>query len=179
MADRDDPGASQPPAVRVAAVSDDQWEIVRWLWQAFRQDLAVVVGGFPYPDGRYQAALLDDCPSADRTGYLAWRAHPKTGEDAPVAFALVDGVAGEQRSVAGFWVAPAARGFGIGRTLALDVLARHPAPWVIGFQQDNVVARPFWRAVADEAFGAGQWVETLKSVPGLPDAPPDHFIESQ
>ena len=57
--------------------------IVAWLWQAFRHDLAAIVNGLPYPDGRYQAAPLKRFPSPDGAGYLAWRAHPNTGADAP------------------------------------------------------------------------------------------------
>ena len=166
------------PGVSVRAVSDDQWEIVAWLWQLFRHDLASVVSGLPYGDGRYQAAALKQFPSADGAGYLAWRPHPKTGEDAPVGFALVDGLKGGRRSIVGFWVAPVARRGGVGRQLAIEVLRRHDGPWSIGFQHENVNAGAFWREVADEVFGPGQWSEEERPVPGLPDAPPDHFIES-
>ena len=40
--------------IRVQCVEDHEWGIVSWLWQAFRQDLAPVVQGYPYADGRYQ-----------------------------------------------------------------------------------------------------------------------------
>lgn len=152
-------GFASPP-FEVRPVSDDQWPIVAWLWQAFRNDVALIVHGLPYADGRYQAAPLNPFPSPDGAGYLAWRAHPKTGEDAPIAFAVIDGLRGlhgARRSIVGFWVAPAARRDGVGRVLALDVLARHPGPWSIGFQHDNPAAGEFWRSVADEAFGAGRW----------------------
>jgi predicted acetyltransferase len=159
-------------------VSDDQWEIVGWLWQAFRHDLALIVHGLPYADGRYQAAELRKYPSPDGAAYLAWRPHPNTGQDAPVGFAVVSGLQGQRRSVAAFWVAPVVRRDGVGRALALDVLGRHPGPWSIGFQHDNVAAGGFWRQVADEAFGAGRWQEIERPVPGRPHAPPDHLIET-
>jgi predicted acetyltransferase len=162
----------------IASVSDDQWEIVAWLWQAFRHDLALIVRGLPYADGRYQAAELRQYPSANGTGYLAWRPHPKTGENAPVGFALVDGLQSSTRSIPGFWVTPAVRRDGVGQTLAIDVLSRHPGPWSIGFQHDNTCAGLFWRAAADIAFGPGRWTETLRPVPSRPNVPPDHFIES-
>ncbi|HEV7174921.1 MAG TPA: GNAT family N-acetyltransferase [Solirubrobacteraceae bacterium] len=165
--------------VRIAAVADDQWGIVAWLWQAFRHDLAPIVNGLPYADGRYQAAELKKYPSASGAGYLAWRPHPKTGEDAPVGFAVVDGLHSNRRSITGFWVGPTVRRDGVGRTLAVDVIARHEGPWMIGFQHDNVGAGAFWRAVADAVFGTGCWSETLRPVPGRSDAPPDHFIESR
>jgi predicted acetyltransferase len=162
----------------VRAVLDNEWDIVAWLWQAYRNDLAVVVNGFPYADGRYQSARLKKYPSSDSAGYLAWRAHPKTGEDAPLAFAVVEGLQGDRRSLEGFWVTPAARRDAIGRQFALDVLSRHVGPWTIAFQHDNVGAVSFWRVVADDAFGLGKWSEEERAVPGLPDVPPDHFIFS-
>jgi predicted acetyltransferase len=165
--------------VSVRAVAAEQWETVAWLWQLFRHDLAGIVQGLPYADGRYQTGPLARFPSADGVGYLAWRPHPKTGEDAPIGFALVDGLESDRRSVVGFWVAPVARRGGVGRFLAVDVLTRHDGPWSIGFQHDNLGAAVFWRAVADEVFGAGQWSEVERPVRGLPHVPADHFIESR
>jgi predicted acetyltransferase len=160
----------------VEPVADDQWQIVAWLWQAFRHDLAPIVNGLPYADGRYQAAQLDAFPSADGAGYLAWRPHPNTGSTAPVGFALVTGLLGERRSVAGFWITPVLRGEGIGQLLAHHALIRHEGPWSIGFQHDNLAAGEFWRKVAVIEFGPGRWSEVQRPVPGLPDVPPDHFI---
>lgn len=164
--------------VHVRPVLDDEWAIVAWLWQAYRNDLAVVVNGLPYADGRYQKARLMKYPSLDVAGYLAWRAHPKTGEEAPIAFAVVEGLEGDRRSIEGFWVAPALRREGIGRQFALDILSRHDGPWTIVFQHDNFGALQFWRNVAECAFGSGRWSEEERAVPGLPDVPPDHYIFS-
>lgn len=174
-----EPGCiSYSTGVSVRTVSDDQWGIVAWLWQLFRHDLATIVNALPYADGRYQAAQLDGFPSQNGTGYLAWRAHPKTHENAPLGFAVVDGLDGDRRSVVGFWVAPVVRREGIGRALAIDVLSRHQGPWSIGFQHENVGAGTFWRGVADAVFGPRRWAENQRPVPGHPDVPPDHFIES-
>ena len=125
-----------------------------------------------------RASELRRFPSSDGAGYLAWRPHPKTGQDAPVGFALVSGLEGDRRQVTGFWVTPVVRRAGIGRMLALEVLSRHDGPWTIAFQHDNVAAAAFWRGVADAAFGARGWSEEQHPVPGLPDVPGDHFIES-
>ena len=177
-------GAGGPGAVdsgrpfSVRPVSDDQWVIVAWLWQVFRHDLAPIVNGLPYADGRYQAAQLQRFPSPDGAGYLAWRAHPNTGEDAPVGFAVIEGLTSDRRSVTGFWVAPAVRRTGIGRRLAIEVLSRHEGPWSIGFQHENVGAGRFWREIADTVFGPGRWSEHQRSVSGKPHASPDHFIAS-
>jgi predicted acetyltransferase len=166
------------PDFQVRAVLDDEWDIVAWLWQAYRNDVAVIVNALPYADGRYQAARLKNYPSSDAEGYLAWRAHPKTGEDAPLAFAVVEGLEGDRRSIEGFWVAPTVRREGVGQRFALDVLSRHVGPWTIVFQHDNVGALQFWRDVAERSFGSGRWSEEERAVPGLPDVPPDHFILS-
>ena len=179
FAGADGPGAADSGRpFSVHPVSDDQWVIVAWLWQVFRHDLAPIVNGLPYADGRYQAAQLQRFPSPDGAGYLAWRAHPNTGEDAPVGFAVVEGLTGHRRSVTGFWVAPAVRREGIGRRLAIEVLSRHEGPWSIGFQHDNASAGRFWREIADTVFGPGRWSEQQRPVPGRPYVPPDHFIES-
>lgn len=162
----------------VEAVGRKQWEIVAWLWQCFRQDLAPFVDALPYADGRYQTRELAAFPSPDKVGYLAWRPHPRTGEKAPIGFALVDGVTGDRRSLVAFWVATAARRDGVGMRLARDVIARHPGAWSVGFQHDNHRAGRFWRRVADAAFGEGNWREDVHPVPGLPDVPPDHWIQT-
>lgn len=161
----------------VRPVADDEWEIVAWLWQAFRHDLAGVVNGLPYADGRYNHGWLDGCPAPDRAGYLLWRPHPNTGADAPVAFALVDGIGTDARTMHDFFVVPVARRGGLGRRFALDVLARHAGLWQIPFQDENLAAGAFWRAVATEAWGAG-WTETVEPVPDKPDVPPDHWIRT-
>jgi predicted acetyltransferase len=173
-----DGSAPLPGGARLRTVGDDEWPVVAWLWQAFRQDLSPIVHGLPYADGRYQARALEGFPSADGVGHLASAPHPNTGEDAPVAFALVDGLSGERRTIAAFWVAPPLRRSGLGSALALAVLARHPGPWEIGFQHENTAAGAFWRRAADAAFGPGGWVETEEAVPGRPLVPPDHFIRT-
>ncbi len=178
----DDPGRHADVATEsgfsVRPVSDEQRTIVAWLWQAYRHDLATIVNGLPYADGRYQAALLDGFPMADGAAYLAWRAHPKTGEDAPIGFALIRGLTGERRSIDGFWVTPVARREGVGTQFALNVLGRHEGPWTIAFQHDNTGAGIFWRHIANAVFGPGQWSEETRPVPTLPGVPPDHFIDS-
>ena len=169
-----------PRVLRIAPVADDQWDVVAWLWQAFRNDLARVVrNSYPYPDGRYKTVQLAEYPGPGRAGWLAWAPHPQAGDDAPVGFALVDGLEGDRRTIAGFWIAPPLRRSGLGAAVALAVLGAHPGPWEIGFQHGNAAAGAFWRRVADAAFGPGGWTETMEPVPGRPHVPPDHFIRSR
>lgn len=178
MANPSSPAQSEAQSFLVQPVGEDQWGIVAWLWQCFRHDLAMTVSGLPYSDGRYQARELGAFPTPDGIGYLAWRPHPKTGEDAPIGFALVDGLTAERRSLMALWVAPVVRREGVGQRLALDVIARHPRPWSVAFQHDNPGAGVFWRRVANAAFGSGSWREDTRDVPGHPSAPPDHWIET-
>jgi predicted acetyltransferase len=163
--------------VTVRPVADDEWGVVAWLWQDFRHDLGVIVNGFPYADGRYQHAWLDEYPRPDGAGYLVWQPHPNTGEDAPVAFATVRGVGSGTCTMQSFFVVPAARRGGLGRRFALDLVGRHPGAWAIPFQRDNTRAGDFWRVVAGEAWGDA-WTETAEPVPGKPDLPPDHWIRT-
>ncbi|CAN5475669.1 hypothetical protein BH11ACT8_BH11ACT8_06200 [soil metagenome] len=163
----------------IRPVADDQWDVVAWLWQLFRHDVATVVGGLPYADGRYRHAWLDPLPHDDAAGYLAWTQHPNGGE-APVGLAIVNGITGPRRHILGFWTSPVLRRTGLGTGLALDVISRHRGPWSIAFQRDNVSAGHFWRRVATEAFGAPGvgWTEEVRPVPDRPDVPPDHWIET-
>lgn len=165
--------------VEVRQVEDQEWPILEWLWQAYRNDMAhLIAGSAPYPDGRYSHGPLDAHPgSSHHTGYLAWRHHPQAGRPAPVGFALVSGVGEAVRSITSFWTAPVARRTGLGRRLALDVLGRHPDPWEIAFQHENVVAGHFWRTVARDVWGS-QWTEEQRPVPGRPQLPPDHWIST-
>ncbi|KQW52521.1 hypothetical protein ASC77_24400 [Nocardioides sp. Root1257] len=161
----------------VRPVADHEWQIVAWLWQDFRHDLGTVVNGFPYADGRYQHAWLDEYPRPDGVGYLVWQPHPQTGEDAPVAFATVRGVGSGTCTMQAFFVVPAARRGGLGRRFARDVMSRHPGGWEVPFQGGNDRAAAFWRVVATEAWGDA-WVETEEPVPGKPEVAPDHWIRA-
>lgn len=171
--------ARRPAGVDVRAAAGDDWATLAWLWQCFRQDIAPVVSALPHADGRYSTVGLPTGQSPDTVAYLATRPHPNTGAAAPVAFAVVDGLTAARRSLDALWVAPGARGTGVGRALALDVLGRHPGPWCVVFQHDNTGAGRFWRAVADAAFGPRGWSEERREVPHRPSAPQDHWIESR
>ncbi|GLY30564.1 GNAT family N-acetyltransferase [Kineosporia sp. NBRC 101731] len=146
------------------------------MWQAFRNELALLTGALPESDGRYQPSRLDVFPTPDGCGYLLWRPHPRTGEAAPIGFAVVRGLKGPERSLLAFWIAPAARRGGLGRQFARDVIAHHPGEWAIAFQAENAPAAPFWAAVADAAAGPGRWEQSAVPVPGRPELPPDQWL---
>jgi ribosomal protein S18 acetylase RimI-like enzyme len=164
----------------IRPVGPDEWELVAWLWQAYRSDLAPIVQGLPYADGRYAHGSLDGYPGPFRAGYLARRPHPHTDARAPVGFALAARHDDGRWHMDAFWTAPAARRDGVGLRLASHVVEQHPGPWTIAFQHDNVGAGGFWRRVATQLFGPGgvAWTEELRPVPGRPQVPPDHWIET-
>jgi hypothetical protein len=64
--------------------------------------------------------------------------------------------------------------------LASYVVERHPGLWTIAFQHDTTAAEGFWRRVATEQFGpeGEAWTEEERPVPGNPEVPPDHWIET-
>ncbi len=165
--------------MEIERVHADQWGIVAWLWQAYRNDMAhMIPDSLPYPDGRYRHVPLDAHPrSPDHAGFLAWMPHPQADEPAPVGFALVKGITGERRAISGFWIAPGARRGGLGQRLALHAIAAYDGPWEIAFQHDNPGAGEFWRRVATACWGES-WTETEEPVPGRPDVPPDHWIRT-
>ena len=149
------------------------WTVVSWLWQAYRHDLAPVVGAYPRPDGRYNHAWLDAwATSDDAAGYLLEQ--DVRDETTPVGFAVVNRLREGPRGMGAFWIAAPVRRTGVGRRFAHDVIGRHPGRWEIAFQDENVGAGRFWRAVADEAFDS--WTEEARPVPDKPDVPPDHWI---
>src|SRR5207342_3489840 len=78
-------GQDQEVTAEVRPVAgDDDWSVVAWLWQAFKHDLAPVVGAYPRADGRYNRTQLDTWSAApDTAAYVAWEG------DAPVGFAIV------------------------------------------------------------------------------------------
>ena len=136
--------------------------------------------GLPYADGRYAHGTLDRYPGPDRVGYLARQPHPNTGADAPVGFALVSGRGGALAHGRVLDRADRAPRRARSRRSRATSSSRHPGPWTIAFQHDNTAAAGFWRRVAGELFGpeGEAWTEEQRPVPGKPEVPPDHWIET-
>ncbi|CAM5238048.1 hypothetical protein GCM10010329_45920 [Streptomyces spiroverticillatus] len=144
--------------------------VLERLWLMFRHDLSEFGGQLPFLDGsfrseRLQAALSD----GDWAPYLLL-----SGEH-PVGLAFVRGLTGPTRVLNSFFVVRGARRSGIGSRAVREVVARHPGPWEIAFQDANVAAVHFWRRVATEIAG-DTWTEVRRPVPGRPDLPPDVWI---
>jgi hypothetical protein len=54
-------------------------------------------------------------------------------------------------------------------------VTKHPGPWEVAFQDNNLAAVRFWRRVATEIVG-DTWAEERRPIPGRPDLPPDVWI---
>lgn len=155
-------------SVRLANVHDRP--VAERLWLMFRHDLSGPSGVLPEPDGtfrsdRLEAAFTDD----DWAPYLL-----NSGEH-PVGLAFVRGLSAPTRVLNTLFVVRGARRAGIGLRAVRRVVALHPGPWEVAFQDDNAPAVGFWRRVAAEIAGDA-WQEERRRVPGRPELPPDVWI---
>ncbi|MGQ4387889.1 GNAT family N-acetyltransferase [Streptomyces sp. SAS_270] len=165
---------TEPGDVVVRRATPDDRPTVERLWLLFRHDLSEFAAGgqLPNPDGTFRSERLE----AAFAGGADWVPYLFTSGGRPVGFAFVRGVTGAGRVLNSFFVVRGARRAGIGLRAVRDVVARHPGPWEIAFQDANEGAVRFWRRVADEVAGGGGWVEERRPVPGRPDLPPDVWI---
>ncbi|MEW2546836.1 GNAT family N-acetyltransferase [Streptomyces sp. NPDC047002] len=166
-----EPVPEPPPApvsVRLATGADRP--TVDRLWLLFRHDMSQFDRALPYPDGTFRSERLDAAfTRADWAPYLV------TAGASPAGFAFVRGLDAPARVLNSFFVVRGARGAGVGLHAAREVVARHPGPWEIAFQDANTAAAAFWRRVATATAGAA-WTEEQRGVPGRPDLPPDTWI---
>jgi predicted acetyltransferase len=85
------------------------------------------------------------------------------------------GLNGSPHVLNSFFVVRGTRRAGIGLRAVQEIVAKHPGPWEVAFQDDNPAAVCFWRRVATEIAGDA-WAEDRRAVPGRPDLPPDVWI---
>lgn len=151
------------------AVAADQ-PVMERLWLLFRHDMSEFDGALPHPDGTFRSDRLHAAfARADWAPYLL------TGGTSPVGLAFVRGLTAPTRVLNSFFVVRGARRAGIGLRAVQEVVARHPGPWDVAFQESNVAAVAFWRRVATEIAGDA-WTEERRPVPDRPDLPPDTWI---
>ena len=145
--------------------------VVERLWLMFRHDMSEFREDLPDPDGSFGFAWLESAftDTEDRVPYLL------TSGTRPVGFVFVRALSESARVMNSFFVVRGARRTGIGLRAAARVLALHPGPWGIPFQDNNTGAVRFWRRVATEVAGDA-WTEEHRPIPGHPDAPPDTWI---
>ncbi|MEV0389033.1 GNAT family N-acetyltransferase [Nonomuraea sp. NPDC050643] len=151
------------------AVAADRAAVER-LWLLFRHDMSEFQGQLPNPDATYRSERLE---SAFQDA--AWAPYLMTSGDRPVGFAFVRALDEPVRVLNSFFVVRAARRSGLGLRAVREVIARHPGPWAIAFQDANAAAVAFWRRVATEVAGDA-WIEERRPVPDRPGTPPDVWI---
>ncbi|TDE13121.1 GNAT family N-acetyltransferase [Jiangella asiatica] len=137
----------------------------------FRHDMSEFWGALPDPDGTFHTARLTTALENPDD----WAAYLLTRDNRPVGLALVRGLTGPVRVLNAFFVVRALRRGGVGLRAVRDLVARHPGPWEVAFQDDNVTAVRFWRRVAQQLAGDA-WTEEHRPVPGRPEAAPDTWI---
>lgn len=155
-------------SVRLANVADHA--VLERLWLMFRHDMSQFQHQLPNPDGTFRSDRLEAAfNDAD------WAAYLLRSGSRPVGLVLVRGLSGQVRVLNSFFVVRGARRTGIGLRAVHEVVARHPGPWEVAFQDTNTAAVRFWRRVATEMTGDA-WTEERRPVPGRPDTPPDVWI---
>ncbi|MFZ4278510.1 GNAT family N-acetyltransferase [Streptomyces rhizosphaericola] len=154
--------------LRLADLADKP--TVERLWQMYQHDMSELEGDLPNPDGSFRDEWLHMAFSElDRAPYLL------TSGDQPIGFAFVRGLIGPTRVMNSFFVVRGARRAGTGMHAAQCVVARHPGPWEIAFQDANPGAVKFWRRVATEIAG-DTWTEERRAVPNRSELAPDVWI---
>ena len=154
--------------VRRAQASDRS--VAELLWLMFRHDLSEFGGTLPNPDGTFRSERLQ--ASFDHPD---WAPYLLASGEHPVGLALVRGLSERVRVLSGFFVVRGVRRAGVGLHAVRTVVALHPGPWEIAFQDANAGAVRFWRRAAAEIAG-DDWTEDRRPVPGRPDLPPDVWI---
>lgn len=155
--------------LRVEVAGRDEWPVVERLWQLYQHDLSEFRHSAPDADGLFTTGRLPAyVEGGERVAYLA-----RVG-DVPCGFALVRGLGREQRLMGEFFVTRSTRGRGIAAAFARSVLARHPGPWAVPFQNENPRAAAFWRRLAAEALT--DVVEETFAVPGKRHLPHDVWL---
>lgn len=158
-------------AVRVRPATPDDRPTVERLWLLFRHDMSEFGGQLPNPDGTFREERLE----AAFSDGVDWAPYLFSRGEHPVGFAFVRALTGPVRVLNSFFVVRGVRRHGIGLRAVREVVARHPGPWAIAFQDANAGAVRFWRRVAEE-LAPGGWTEERRPVPGRADLAPDVWI---
>ncbi|MFE7463725.1 GNAT family N-acetyltransferase [Streptomyces sp. NPDC057499] len=155
-------------SIRPAGISD--LPVVERLWLMFRHDMSEFDALLPQADGTFRSDRLHLAFSE-----AGWAPYLFMSGDRPAGFAFVRGLTGPACVLNSFFVVRGARRTGIGLRAVQKVVARHPGPWEIAFQDANAGAVRFWRRVATAIAGEA-WTEERRPVPGRSELPPDVWI---
>jgi predicted acetyltransferase len=155
-------------SVRLADTADRP--LLERLWLMFQHDMSKFRCVLPFPDGTFRSERLQ--AAFDDTD---WAAYLLTSYGRPLGFAIIRGLNGQRRVLNSYFVVGGARRTGVGLRGVREVLTRHPGPWEVAFQHNNVTAAHFWRRVATEIAPAA-WTEERRPVLTQPQLPPDVWI---
>ncbi|MEV5963712.1 GNAT family N-acetyltransferase [Kribbella sp. NPDC051952] len=158
----------------VRRITAEDRAVMERLWLLFRHDLSEFQGQLPRPDGSYRSEWLENVLTGDPewAGYLVF-----SGES-PVGFCFLRALSQPARVLNAFFVVRPVRRQGLGLRAVLEVLAQHPGPCDVAFQDNNPKAVRFWQRVATELSGDA-WTSERRPIAGRPEATPDVWISFQ
>jgi predicted acetyltransferase len=148
--------------------------VLERLWLMFRHDLSEFQGQLPRPDGSYRTGWLEKVLTGDPewAGYLVYEG------ESPVGFCFMRALGQPVRVLNAFFMVRPVRRNGLGLRAVLEVLAQHPGPCEVAFQENNAKAVRFWERVATAVAG-DRWTSERRPIAGKPDATPDVWISFQ
>ena len=127
------------------------------LWLLFQHDMSEFNGRLPNPDGSFRSERLHSALEDEN-----WAPYLARVGDRPAGFAFVRALEQPARVLNSFFIVRGARRCGYGMATVRQVLAAHPGPWEIAFQERNVQAARFWRRVATTVAGDA-WREEVRT----------------
>jgi len=145
--------------------------VAQRLWQLFRHEMSAFTGALPKPDGTFRSERLQSALGDDPD----WAAYLVMSGQAPVGLVLIRALTEPTRVLNSYFIVRGARQQGIGLRAVREIVARHPGPWKVAFQDANVAAVRFWRRVAGE-LAPDSWTEERVPVSRRPELPPDVWI---
>ncbi|MFK4086323.1 GNAT family N-acetyltransferase [Kribbella sp. NPDC020789] len=145
--------------------------VMERLYLMFRHDLSEFQGQLPRPDGTYRSEWLESA----LTGDPEWAGYIFHKGEHPVGYSLMRALQQPVRVLNSFFIVRPIRRGGHGLRTVQKVLAHHPGPCEVAFQDNNTTAVRFWRRVA-ETMSGDAWTEEHRPIKGRPDAPPDTWI---
>lgn len=147
--------------VRLREVGDESRQTLENLWQLYRHDLSESRDYLPQPDGRFPLTWLDHHLTTEGA-----RSYLVEAGDALAGFVLTQPWERGGLTLHDFFVVRALRRKGVGLAAAAQALRAEPGQWMVGYQDYNPGAQPFWERVAREVAGDDWQVETGKTPPG-------------
>ena len=126
------------------------------MWLMFVHDMSEFDGRLPNPDGSFRSEWLRSALEDEN-----WAAYLALVGDRPAGFAFVRALEQPTRVLNSFFIVRGARRSGYGMQFVKQVLAAHPGPVEIPFQERNVQGARFWRRVAAEVAGDA-WHEDVR-----------------